>query len=553
MNAAHRIAATLLALLGSAAAGNAAAQEVAHRSARDVARDVEATVTQVAADGVYLGAGSDAGVVAGTRGSIERDGRVLAEFEVRHVSATSCFAAFVSTEPGVVVKAGDRAVLRGLAPPSETTPRAPATGERTDPNAPFRPLLAPSVAAGTTTRGNFFHGTTGLTSGWLHDAENGRDYANLRLFASGDVERLGGDPWSLQFRFDVNRRSGDGYDGDPKQDEWRLRADTLVLRRHFEDGSVLGIGRFLPQALPGIGRIDGSYAEKVVGDGARVGALLGFRPDRDELAPRSDELVLAGWGALEHRGSGGSRLAATGGAMASWFQGSADQHALLGEVSANFRGGHWLRTSAQVDVYDGNEARRSGAGLTRLHASGFWQASEPFGLRATWSHYENPDTDSLRQIAADDALYGRGRTRAALAAVETWKSGLALEQEVAEVMGDGTPSALQVTLRSRDSKLFGWETIGGDLALFNLVGLDQSGFGGSGGLTWTPTAATSLRLGYDATTLEIDGGDAYFSHTASLFLTQQLGAKSLLWTRVAKSLGDSIDTLSLDLGLTWRF
>ncbi|MBL8839949.1 MAG: hypothetical protein JNL90_00285 [Planctomycetes bacterium] len=563
MSAARSPASLLLALFGALPTARAAAQAVALAPARRASRDVETTVTQVAADGVYLGVGGDAGVVAGTRGTLERDGRVLAELEVRHVAAGSCFAAYVTIEPDAAVRAGDRVVLRGLAEPKPPTPRAPATGGGAagsgaapaagSGSAPFQPLLAPPVAAGTESRGNFFHGSAGLGTSWLHDAENGRDYTNLRLFASGDVERIGGEPWSLQFRFDLNRRGGDGYDGDPKQDEWRLRADTLVARRHFEDGSVIGLGRFLPHALPGVGRIDGAYAEKVVGDGARIGSALGFRPDRDDLGVRRDELVLAGWGALEQRSTGGTRFGAALGGMASWYEGSADQHALLADLSAHFAGGHWLRTSAQLDLYGGDEARRSGAGLTRLHASGFWRASEGFGLRGSWSHYENPDTDSLRRIVPSDASYGRGRSRAAVAALESWKSGLALEQELAVLMGDGTPAELQGTLRARDATLFGAETFGGDLAVFNLVGLDQEGFGGGAGLTWTPSGDLSLRLGWDATTLEIDGGDAYFSQTASLFASQQLGRAASLWLRLAKSLGDDLDTLSADLGITWRF
>lgn len=551
----RRVAALSALLAGStgAIAPAAAAQEVARGTAPAGRRDVDAPVTQVAADGVYFAAGSDAGVVVGARGTLERDGRVIAEIEVRHVSATSSFAALLVVESDQRPQAGDRAVLRGLGPPGEATSRAPATGEGPGEAKPFEPLLAPAVKADSTTRGNLFHGSAGFSTSWLRDLENDREYLNLRLSTAGDVERLGGGPWSLQYRFDLDRRSGDGYDDDPQRDEWRPRVDTTLLRRHFDDGSTLGLGRFTPLALQGIGRLDGAFAEEVLGDGARIGGLVGFRPDRENYGPRTNDLVAAGWAVLAGKSSGGTRWSTSAGALASWFEGNADQHALLADASATFAGGHWLRTSAQLDAYSGSEERRSGASLTRLHASGWLRVSEPFGLRATWSHYENPDTDSLRALTPDDASYGRGRSRGALAAVETWRTGLALEQEAAAVMGDGTPTELQVTLRARDATLLDWETIGGDLALFNLVGLDQEGFGGSVGIGWQPTVDLALRLGYDATSLEIDGGDAFLSHTLSLYATRQLGATGSLWLRAARNLGDALDAVELDLGVTWRF
>src|SRR5688572_4536158 len=294
----RRVAALSALLAGStgAIAPPAVAQEVARGAAPAGRRDVDAPVTQVAADGVYFAAGSDAGVVVGARGTLERDGRVIAEIEVRHASATSSFAALLTLEPDVRPQAGDRAVLRGLGPPGEATSRAPASGDAAGDAKPFTPLLAPAVKADSTTRGNLFHGSAGFSTSWLRDLENDREYLNLRLSTAGDVERLGGGPWSLQYRLDLDRRSGDGYDGDPQRDEWRPRLDTAILRRHFDDGSVVGLGRFTPLALQGIGRIDGAYAEEVVGDGARIGGLVGFRPDRENYGPRTNDLIAAGWG-----------------------------------------------------------------------------------------------------------------------------------------------------------------------------------------------------------------------------------------------------------------
>ena len=522
----------------------------------DFARDLAAPVAQVAADGLYLATGTDAGVQPGARGTIERDGRVLGEVEVRHATATSCFAVVTRLEADAAPAAGDRVLFRGIVPPARPAPRAPATPDRAaagDVERPFTPLLAPAVAAPAESRGNYLHGSAGLATSWLADDENGRDYANLRLFTSGEVERLGDGPWSLQWRFDLNRRSGDGYADDSQQDRWRLRADTLLVRRHFEDGSVLGVGRFLPHALPGIGRLDGGYGERVLGDGVRVGGALGLRPDRDDLGPRADEWVAAGWTAFDGRTGGGTRWNGALGALASWYEGDADQHALLADLGANFSGGHWLRASTQLDADGDGDAGRSGVGVTRLHVTGWWRASELLALRPSWSHWQNPDTESLRAVAPNDASYGRGRTRAALAAVESFGGGAALEQEAAWLTGDGTPGELQVTLRGRDATLLSSAAFGGDLALFNLVGVDQDGLGASAGVTWMPAAAWLLRFGWDTTSLEIDGGESFLSNTLSLFATWQAGVRTTAWARAAKGFGDRQDTTGLDLGLTWRF
>jgi hypothetical protein len=528
-------------------------------AARDDAerRDVAATVTSSAGGGLYLDVGGEQGVGAGARGTLSRDGVELAQVEVRHVSATSCFAVVVSAAHGFEPLPGDRVTLIGVPEAKTGEPRAPAGAQGKKPEKPFVPLLAPQERKPADQSGPVVHGSFSLSTSWLSDRDSDRDFLYHRVSTLGSAERLGGgsSPWSFEWSLDLSDRTGDGYDGDPDQDQWQPRADLLVLRRHFEDGSVVGLGRVEPLALPGLGRIDGAFGETTAGEGVRLGAIAGLRPDRDDLGFTAREPLVAGWSVVARELGGGARYSAAAGVLASWFEGSADQHALLADFFARTSGGHTLQLSAQGDLYSGDEPSRSGLGLTRLHAMAQARASQSVFVRALWSQYQNPDTEAEREDAPDDALYGRGRRRAALALVESFPrgTGLHFEEEVAQVNGSDSGADWQVTLRARQSRLFGISTVSGDLALFNLVGLDFDGLGASAGFSWFPAATLHARLGYDASRSEINGGDAFLSHTVSLWASYDPTARASLWLRVARSFGDELDTLAADVGLTWRF
>jgi hypothetical protein len=514
--------------------------------------DVEGRVTQVAGGGFFVDAGSDAGVATGVRGTVVRDGRDLAEVEVRHASAKSCYVEVILRLADVEPASGDRVRFHGTVAAGAPAVRAEGDAQgKTE--APFVPLLAPYVPPGGEPLPPIWHGSVSLDTSFLRDRETGDDFGYHSLSLRGTVERLFSGPWSLEYDFDLATRNGSGYRDDPRYGELDPRMDLLALRRHFDDGSVLGVGRFEPLALTGIGRVDGAYYEDAVDEHVHVGGLVGLRPEPDDLGFRADQPILAGWGVWARPYDRETQVSVAAGAMSTWFRGSFDEQALLSDVDLHFTGGHWVRASTQVDVYTGNESARSGAGLTRLSVVGDARLADWLDLRGTWYQFALADTLANRDVSPDDSAYGRGHRRAAVGLVETLPRAWRLEQEVAQVAGEDTGPDWQYTLRANWGQLFGVASLAADAGVWNLVGATSKGVGGQAGVSWLASGTTLLRASYSTNRAEFDGSGPLYTRDLQLMLSTTIGGSTSLWISGGRSWGDALDTLHAEAGISWSF
>ena len=502
------------------------------------------------------------GLTVGLEGIVERNGAVVGRISLRAVTGSSSLAVVTESvaSPGPDVGDDVRFTVQreeteegeGAADPDPTPD--PAERESAEPEdaraGAQEPLLTPRRDRTKSSRRNLFHGGLRLGTTFLQDRERDLDYRSQRLSTWGAGERLGGGPWSLEWSAEAYRRDGDGYDVLPSRDATRLRADRLVLRRHFASGDMLGVGRFVPSALPDLGRVDGVYGEMEPEDGIRLGALAGFRPDRDDLGFDREHPMLAVYGAHDRDVGESAHWWVAGGAMATWFEGAPDQHALL-LSSRLVRGRAWVSLSSQVDLYSGGEDRRSGTELTRLHFSGSTPLTDRIALFGGWHQYQLADTDSLREVFPSNGFFDRGNRRGSIGLREDLPANVTLEQEVAHVSGGGTEGDLQWTLRARKSGLPLASSLDG--SVYRITGLEADGYGASLGWYAIPHPDWQVHLLLDTSRVEYDLGSTFSATTLSGFVDWGLRDDLSLSARIGSSFGEDLRTTFADLSATWRF
>jgi len=547
----RRLALVLL-LIGAGRAGPAPAQPATP--------EVVAPIVYESDGGFYLGAGRRDGLTAGIEGTVRRGAVDVARVRVKSASSTSAFVEIVRLLGVERPRVGDRAVF-SVAPPAPANEAEPATlpppaGRREGGTADreFTPLLAPEARPALSRAANIFHGALRLGTNVNLNGQTDLDYFYHRAMFTGSVDRLFSGPYSVEWDLDLFYRDGEGYEGRSDYRDLRFRSDFFVVRRHFDDGSVIGAGRILPQALPAVGRLDGVYGEWQVSPSFRIGLAAGFRPDRDDLGFSTDEIGAAPYAVFESGSPDGLRFWSAAGFLATWFEGDADRQAVLwdGRIAWERLSCYW---SSVVDLYGSNDEVRSGVRLTRLDANVRYDLHP---LLMPWvgvRKWEVPESGAERSVVLGDEVFDDGYVRAYAGLAHDLGRGWSIDEQATWVVGSADVDGVQVRIGVRKSGVLGIPGSTFDVSAFNLVGVDVTGYSGSAGFGFYPVDSLWVRLGYVLTHSEqdVDGGPTFTNHLMSLDLDWRLSRSLTLTNRLAKSFGDETDAIMLDLALTWRW
>ncbi|MEQ8764148.1 MAG: hypothetical protein RL885_09485 [Planctomycetota bacterium] len=516
-------------------------------------RDVTARLLYESAEGWFIDKGRGDGLEAGLPGRLRRNGEDIGGATVLRVARSTAQIELDDPDREPAPQVGDEIVFQVAVPteekPSEEGSPDEQPGETIQGEEAFRPLLAP----GPDDRPNtIVHGRLRYGMSWIHDQERGRDSILHRFGTTGSAERLFGESWSFQWDVDFLYRDGDGYRNHPDQRDVEVRPDLFVFRRHFKDDSSIGFGRLAPLALPSIGPMDGVDGEWVIEENWRVGAIVGFRPDPDDLGLSAQEPTIAAYSALEAETAAGD-LILTNGALASWFEGKADRQALLNDLRLSIAPGTSFFLSSEVDGYTGRDDFRSGLSLTRLTARASVRLTDVFSVRGGWHQYQIPETLSRRSIIGDRDRYDWGHRRMDFGVREDLGEGWSFEQEIAETRASGTGTDLRWTVRGRKSRL----PLGGsiDLGYSSLQGFGNEGYSINGGLSAQPLPEIWTRLGVFHQSIEIDDSTApRFDTTQLTFdVDAQIADDWTASLQLARSFGESAEATTLFFSLMWRF
>ncbi len=512
-------------------------------------------VQNVTPDGIYANAGRSSGLRAGDEGVVRQDGVDIARIEVVRVT-------FASSILRILTIIGDAAPLPGDVVEITLTRLDPSGGgestirDGTEDQDGFRPLLAPPPRPGKPTEPrNLTHGRIRLRTTLQMDDDSDLDYTRTQLGSSGALERIDGTPWTLLWSGDFDYLDGDSLaaDDDGLELDWR----ELVLERPLLDGSMLSLGRSIPRSLPAVGYFDGARLDRVLDPTLRIGAMVGLKPDRGDLAPSLKEPVVVGYGTfvtpdqlvLSYYGSLGM--------LFSLYEGTPDRLAFLVDHRARYKQATLFQT-AEIDFDIGGAVERTGTHVTRFNTSLDLPVSPATTLRTSVDHFERPDTAAERDFLPDidaDLLFNSGSWRYALGASHRFGRRARLDGEVARLTGSAVDDDLRWRLRGTWIGLPGSERAQLTLSLFNLISQDADGVGArvtgfvplfDGRVRFRP--AIGVRVGEEQPTQ-----DKFEFTDYSIALDGRI-ARSWDWNvSFTQSLGEGTRSSALFAALTWRW
>lgn len=513
----------------------------------------ETPITYAAGGQLYIDAGTNDALAVGSEGVVRRGEAEIARVRIQSASSSSASLEIVRRFAAEGPRVGDRVVFR-IAKPVE--PEREPPGGTTRPakdDEPFVPLLAETepLAARTATS-NVFHGYLEFgASANLSDIDD-RDESRFRIGTGGSLDRIGGTAWSAEWDLDWYQRGGDDTD-DPTDGE--LEVDLFVLRYHFGDDGVVGLGRIQPLALPSIGRIDGVYGEVRATQGLRFGIVGGTRPDVEDQGFSSDEYAVAPYAVFETGSYEDVRFWTSAGFLATWYDGESDRHALLLDARVDLAKRYVVRVTSEVDFYDSDDTR-SGTRVTRLGAYASADLHDLFQPYVDVRDIELPETLARRSIRVDpDEPFDDGYRQTRVGLRHELGHGWSLEESVARTDADDFDDDPTFRVRAAKSGLFGLRGSRADLSVYEILGVDSDGIGASGSVSLMPAESLWMRLGYVHSEIDNDtaGSPSFSTKTATLdfdwFVTNDLS----LGSRLAHSFGEDDDASVLDVSLTWRW
>ncbi len=249
-------------------------------------------VKYVAAGGVYLDGGSDAGLSEGMKLTVKRpatepkDGppRMVAELEITAVAATSAACAIRNSQEDVVP--GDQAYLAPEAAETIRTSKASAgarqytqvvtftEGDPVEDEARASVPHPPSPAV------NRARGRAGFEYGSIRDRDGGMTSSQIGLVFRGDLTRIGGSYWNLSgyWRGRLTRR-GSGQQLETFTDLLNRTYHLTLSYSNPESRWAVGFGRlYLPWAAS-LETMDGGYLATRLGRRFTTGMFAGSTPD----------------------------------------------------------------------------------------------------------------------------------------------------------------------------------------------------------------------------------------------------------------------------------
>jgi len=530
----------------------------------------------VTVEGVFVDVGREGNLVPETVGRLRHAGREIVRFRVRQVSSTTAVLQLLDGDPGKLPEPGSEIVLvleAGETPAtavgsSPDASREPANSEsrtlrKGKENAPFVPFLELPAARkiGLSEPSDLFHGRVTLRQLFQMDADTLRDYSATHLDSSGSWLRIGGTPWAVEWSGGVSYRDGHALEETRDYQEPRFEIYRFALSRRFEDKSFVRMGRFVPRELPAVGYMDGVQGEKTINEKFRIGAVLGFKPDRNGLDPSEKEPAVAPYVTFELGESAEWRYSTTAGVLASLYEGSPDRLALLWDQTGHF-GQLAFGSTSEVDVDVGGAETRKGTRFTRWNLYTSYPLLPFFTLRAGLDRYERPDTAVERDLVGfvdvdlNDDIFDRGFWRYWVGGSQRLPWRLRLSEEVSFMDSeiDDYAARWQASLTRTGLPFLSAASV--TLTAYNLRGSGVEGYGGRIS-SYLPFMDHRFSLQPSASLRFLDddnaGGEDFEFTDIYVRADYRVTDAWTVFAGVSHAFGSVVDRYFLDAGVTFRW
>jgi hypothetical protein len=316
-----------------------------------------AAVSYVTADGIYINAGTNAGIAVDDTIRIIRDDEELATAIALFVAESSTSCEIVSGDLSDIL-VGDNVWFnqpeRVLDPLNES-PVYGVTPAPTTPPPSSRKNSRPVVA-------NQIDGRIGIQLRMQTDSESGHDVMEPGVSARLRIRNLFASSVAFQFRARSRRTIRDRDVGADLHDEWNSRVYEAALVFDHED-SRLGYraGRIYASHISGIGGFDGAYAEYEFKDAWTIGAFGGLRPDPSTSEINPDDVKTGVFLHHERGDNNTNRVSATLAIAGSYYKGEIDEEFVYQQLRYSVGRNLSLYESAEVAINRGWRKDASGS------------------------------------------------------------------------------------------------------------------------------------------------------------------------------------------------
>jgi hypothetical protein len=238
---------------------------------------------------------------------------------------------------------------------------------------------------------------------------------SYRVGTSLQIHNIAGRGGDLHLDAEANDRRTRVPDLDDDR-ERHLRLDRLSYAwgGHRFASERQEVGRFLQQAMPEFGVLDGYEYGQRLGGGHRFAASIGFMPELDvDYATGSDFQVAGSWRWVS---DATEVLSASAGYQKTFHDGAADRDLLVARFHWLPRRGWNLNGSAWVDLYTpSDDAKGAGLGLTQAYLRAGRRFEGGSSLDLTYGHLEFPEIERFEFTpVAEDQLARDHNDRVAL-------------------------------------------------------------------------------------------------------------------------------------------
>lgn len=383
-------------------------------------RTLEVHVTSVSGRDVYIDMGRAAGIQPGTLVKLYPPGVNDLEATVRAASSTSARAELpIGIAPPPVGTRGEVQVPKvtandtapAPAPPTKpVAPDHPPWQRQLDPSNPDEPLLVATYGQKPDERPFTLDGRVYGSLDWNSDTGGARNdqYFLGRLGVRAEGHNALGYGERTLFAGEIDDRHAI-LEARPDTDEVQGRIDLLSTAFGTEHWAPVGveIGRFLSQALPEIGLVDGAEAVLRYNNGIRLGGGIGAYPLPYPGRASGDDVGVHAF--FDYVRDQKRSFAATVGLQKTWHTGAPDRDLLLLRVEDRPIDDVWLFGSAKIDYYTSGDTRKSsGFQVTEFFGQARWD-KQKVGAGVAFSHFSWPDLKRTEYKNLPDELVRNGK------------------------------------------------------------------------------------------------------------------------------------------------
>ncbi len=367
-----------------------------------------ARISYVAAEGVYIDAGSAIGLSSGDTLAVIRAGQTVAHVVIGQTASKSAAATVV--EPGVQLKSGDQ-VLVPATVTARVQPTSPAPAVVTPGGAePGRPPRTRNIFEGDISFQ--FYGRSDLT-------ESEASWIQPGLRTHLEMHNINGWNTHLLFRHRTRyyHRTSPPASGQAPE-EWSNRIfEFALVSGSREGGSQWGIGRVLVNDVRGMGYIDGGFFLYNLNRRFRTGVALGATPDPQTSKFDSESRKAGLFAAYEFGEPAAHRLVLSGALSTQYEGGTVSRDFLYVQGVYNYGSRFSFYQSAEVDYNRDWRYEETGENfsLSNLYSMFTANLGRAFGLDVSYDSRQNYRYADTRDIP--DSLFDSDTHRG-------WRAGM---------------------------------------------------------------------------------------------------------------------------------